>query len=173
MGIRPSKAQTFTAKGMIMDEQSKSVLKQYTLDAVSILERSLELCKTGHPSFYRVAAVQMRILLCDTTFRHDHQEDIAILPILFPELMLHRLDANYRPRMDEPKIDLLTWLNSIADPKSNLTLRQIIRRVCDVDGGAHVDLKSQAGISDQETARLWIIAIGEYLVPLLDEVLQA
>lgn len=156
-----------------MDEQSKRVLKQYTLDAVSILERSLDLCKSGHPSFYRVAAVQMRILLCDTTFRHDRQEEIAIVPILFPQLMLHRLDANFNPRLSEPAVDLPTWLDSMADPKTNLTLRQIIRRVCDVDGGAHVDLKSQAGVSDPETARLWIIAIGEYLVPLLNQVLQA
>lgn len=156
-----------------MDEQSKRALKQYTLDAVSILERSLDLCKNGHPSFYRVAAVQMRILLCDTTYRHDRQEDIAIVPILFPQLKLHRLDANYRPRLDEPAVDLVPWLDSVANPADNMTLRQLIRRVCDVDGGAHVDIKPQAGISDQETARLWIISIGEYLVPLLDQVLQA
>lgn len=156
-----------------MDEQSKRVLQQYTLDAVSILERSLDLCKSGFPSFYRVAAVQMRILLCDTTFRHDRQEDIAIVPILFPQLKLHRLDANYQPRLDEPAVDLVTWLDSVADPANNMTLRQIIRRVCDVDGGAHVDLKPQAGISDQEMSRLWIIGIGEYLVLRLNQVLQA
>lgn len=156
-----------------MDEQAKRILRQYTTDAVNILERSIELYKTGQPGFYRVVAVQLRILLCDTTFRHNQQEDIAIVPILFPSLQLHRLDEAAQPILTGPTFSLADWLDLPADPASGLSLRQMIRRVCDVDGGAHVDIKPQAGVPAQETARLWIISIGEYLVPLLNQALLA
>ncbi len=155
-----------------MDEKSKKVLAQYTLDAINILDHSIQLFENGHESFYRVAATQLRILLCDTTFRHDHHEDIAVVPILFPDLRLSRLDKDCYPVLNEPKIDLQTWLDSPADTPSGLTIRQLIRRVCDVDGGAHVDIKPQAGISNQETARLWIIGIGKYISPLIMQELQ-
>jgi hypothetical protein len=156
-----------------MDDKSKKILAQYTLDAVNILDHSIQLYDSGHDSFYRVAATQLRILLCDTTFRHDHHEDIAIMPILFPDLKLLRLSEDCRPLLSEPKIDLQTWLDSQADPDSSLTIRQLIRRVCDIDGGAHVDIKPQAGISNQETARLWIIGIGKYISPLISQELHS
>jgi hypothetical protein len=95
------------------------------------------------------------------------------MPILFPDLKLLRLSEDCRPLLSEPKIDLQTWLDSQADPDSSLTIRQLIRRVCDIDGGAHVDIKPQAGISNQETARLWIIGIGKYISPLISQELHS
>lgn len=155
-----------------MDEKSKKILAQYTRDAVNILDHSLQLYESGHESFYRVAAAQLRILLCDTTYRHDHQEDIAIVPILFPALRLHRLDESCQPKLQEEPVDLQTWLDSAAGGESGFSLRQLIRRVCDTDGGAHVDIKPQAGISNQENARLWIIGIGKYISSLINQELQ-
>jgi len=155
-----------------MDKQSKRILAQYTKDAVNILDHSLQLFEEGHESFYRVVAAQLRILLCDTNFRHNQQEDIAVLPILAPDLQLHRLDENAQPIMDENTVDLQTWLDSPAGTKTRLTVRQLIRRVCDVDGGAHVDIKPLAGIPDQEIARQWIINIGKYISPLISEALM-
>lgn len=40
-----------------------ALLRAYTLDALSILQRCLEL-SGDCPAFYRVAALQMRLLLC-------------------------------------------------------------------------------------------------------------
>jgi hypothetical protein len=156
-----------------MDNQSKLILAQYTQDALNILDHSLRLFDEGHKSFYRVAATQLRILLCDTNFRHGKQEDIAVVPVLAPSIKLHLLDEDAFPRLDSEPVDLQTWLNSPAGSGSDLTIRQLIRRVCDVDGGAHIDLKPQAGIRDQENARQWIIKIGKYISPRISEALNS
>ena len=156
-----------------MDDQSKRILAQYTQDAVNILDHSLQLYEEGHESFYRVVAAQLRILLCDTTFRHNKQEDIAVLPILVPGLRLHLLNENAEPLRGEAVVDLQTWLDLPAGAKTGLTIRQLIRRVCDVDGGVHVDIKPLAGIPDQEVARQWIINIGKYISPLISDALKS
>lgn len=156
-----------------MDNQSKLILAQYTQDALNILDHSLRLFDEGHESFYRVAATQLRILLCDTNFRHGKQEDIAVVPVLAPGIKLHLLDADAFPRLDSEPVDLQTWLNSPAGSGTDLTIRQLIRRVCDVDGGAHIDLKPEAGIRDQENARQWIIKIGKYISPRISEALKS
>ena len=71
-----------------MDDRSNVVLIHYMRDALSILEHCVRMYEEGHKSFFRVAAAQLRILVCDTTFRHDRQVDIAIVPILLPNLQL-------------------------------------------------------------------------------------
>ena len=156
-----------------MDEQSKRILAQYTQDAVNILDHSLQLYEEGHLSFYRVAAAQLRILLCDTNFKHGKQEDIAIVPILAPNIKFRLFDDTALPRMDLAEVDLQTWLDSPAGSKMGLTLRQLIRRVCDIDGGAHVDIKPLAGLPDGDNARQWIINIGKYVSPLICKALEA
>jgi len=67
-----------------MDDYSKKVLRQYTLDAASILRHSVLLIERGEQSFYRVAAAQLRILLCDTTFRHNQVRRLRFCPFSFP-----------------------------------------------------------------------------------------
>lgn len=154
-----------------MDENSKKVLRQYTLDAASILRHSVHLIESGEQSFYRVAAAQLRILLCDTTFRHDRVEEIAVLPILFPEMRLPSLNAE--DSMDERyQLSLEAWLDQPASSCSNLTVRQMIRRVCDVDGGAHVDPKPVHGIPQGCDQAEWILRIARILQPELDKVLN-
>ena len=156
-----------------MDDKSKLILTQYTQDALNILDHSLRLYDEGHKSFYRVAAAQLRILLCDINFRQGKQEDIAVVPILTPDIKLNLLDDHALPRLDVEAVDLQTWLDSPAGLKFGLTIRQLIRRVCDIDGGAHVDIKLLAGLPDQENARQWIINIGKYISPLISEALKS
>ena len=153
-----------------MDENAKRVLQRYTLDAVSILRHSVDMMDGGFESFYRVAAVQMRILLCDTTFRHNRVEDIAVLPILFPHLKLPPLEA--APGSESRDwLDLEAWLSQPASPCSEMSVRQMIRRICDVDGGAHVDLKPVNGIPLGCEQAQWIKNLARILLPELDRAL--
>lgn len=153
-----------------MDDLSKKVLKQYTLDAASILKQSILLMESGQLSFYRVAAAQLRILLCDTTFRHDRVEDIAILPILFPEMKLPPLDDSNNPESSK-SLPLTDWLQQPAGQGLKLTVRQMIRRICDVDGGAHVDPKPVKGIPAGSDPAMWILRIAKLLLPELEKAL--
>lgn len=154
-----------------MDKKSKQILAQYTIDALNILDHSITLYDEGHESFYRVAATQLRILLCDTNFRHGRPEDIAIVPVLLPEIKLRPLDANGQPMLTESPVSLQTWLDSPSLIEDDLTVRQLIRRICDVDGGAHVDIKPLAGIPVQGNTRQWIINLARYLSPVLENAL--
>ena len=142
-----------------------ALLKAYTLDALSILQHCLEL-SGDCPAFYRVAALQMRLLLCDTTRRHGQVVSIATLPRLLPDLRLPAMDAAGRP--DERILfPLSEWLNTpISAASAPVTPRQLIRCVCDQDGGAHVDLKPQANLRylpSEETA-LWIYRLAQILL---------
>lgn len=146
-----------------------ALLRAYTLDALSILQRCLEL-SGDCPAFYRVAALQMRLLLCDTTRRHGQVVSIATLPRLLPDLRLPAMDAAGRPD-ERIRLPLSEWLNEpLPATSAPVTPRQLIRCVCDQDGGAHVDLKPQANLRDlpaEETA-LWINRLAQ---ALLDAVL--
>ena len=155
-----------------MDEKSKLILSQYTMDALNILDHSIRLYEEGHDSFYRVAATQLRILLCDTNFRHGQTEDIAVVPILLPDLQLNLLDDQALPIVETPPVNLQTWLDSAAGEETGLTIRQLIRRICDVDGGAHVDIKPLAGLPQKSDTRQWIIRIGKYISPILTRALS-
>ena len=155
-----------------MDEKSKLILKHYTLDTLNILDQSVKLFEDGHTSFYRVAAAQLRILLCDTTFRHDHQEDIAVVPILAPDIQLLLLDDQGNPRQGSSPVAFNTWLDAPAGSFTNLTVRQLIRRVCDIDGGVHIDIKPNAGLPENGNTRQWIINVGKYLYPVLLKAIQ-
>ena len=155
-----------------MEAPSKQILAQYTRDALSILDHSILLYDEGQESFYRVVAAQLRILLCDTTFRHNKQVEIAIVPQLFPDFKLCPIDDLGRPRLNLPPLDLAVWLDSQAAAGSGLSIRQLIRRVCDIDGGAHVDLKPLAGLPENGNTRQWIINLARYLSPLLAQELS-
>ena len=63
--------------------------QQYGQDALKILRTSLNLMDQGQPEFYRVAALQLRLLLCDTTRRHGRSVDISLASRLWPDLRLH------------------------------------------------------------------------------------
>ena len=134
-------------------------LLAYGRDALNILQLSLQLVQQGRRPFYRVAALQLRLLLCDTTRRHGQVIDIAVLPRLLPNLELPAVIP------DEKPLRLKEWLAQPIPGQADqtLTVRQLIRRVCDQDGGAHVDYKPEAGLKGLDPAG-WIQIIGEIVV---------
>ena len=138
-------------------------LRSYLSGTWRSLSRSLELYHQGEAEFYRVVALQLRLLLCDTTRRHGRQVDISLLGRLWPELELHPLSAGCFDR-SLPPLPLDRWLSqALPAAGAALTIRQLIRRVCDQDGGAHVDPKPQAGLAALPDHPAWIVKIGEYL----------
>lgn len=140
-----------------------------------ILQVSLDLAHHNHPEFYRVAALQLRLLLCDTTRRHNHIVDISLAPQVIPGLALHPLNAYGNLDLNQKALPLHDWLEQSLSlgSKPPLTIRQLIRRVCDQDGGAHVDYKPHAGIINFEGFQTHILTIGEYVVSELFNKLQA
>jgi hypothetical protein len=138
-------------------------LLAYAQDSLEILRHSLQLVRQGRRPFYRTAAVQLRLLLCDTTRRHNQIVDIAVLPQLIPDLDLAALGSGGK------RLLLKDWLAQPipGQPDQALTVRQLIRRVCDQDGGAHVDFKPEAGLDGLDPAE-WIQTIGEIVVRSID-----
>ena len=134
----------------------RQILIAYAQDSLEILRYSLLLVGQGQRPFYRVAAVQLRLLLCDTTRRHNQVIDIAVLPQLIPNLDLPAIGPK------EKRLLLDDWLAQPI-PGQALSVRQLIRRVCDQDGGAHVDFKPEAGLDGLEPAE-WIHKIGEIVL---------
>lgn len=117
-----------------------AVLRAYLEDSLHILTASLEQVENGAAPFYRVVALQLRLLLCDSSRRHNRLEDSSLAEQLFPDLALPALTPPHAP------LPLAQWLEQPAAP--GLSVRQLIRRVCDQDGGAHVDPHPQAGLPD-------------------------
>jgi hypothetical protein len=146
----------------------------YGLDALKILETSLVLMEQGRPEFYRVAALQLRLLLCDTTRRHNRPVDISLVRRLWPALALHPLN---RQGIFDPQlvpIPLETWLEQglAGELGDSLSLRQLIRRVCDQQGGAHVDPKPAAGLQGVADVPGWIRKAGLEVCRALAELLN-
>lgn len=138
----------------------------YTHSALRILRRSLELACGPEPDFYRVAALQLRLLLCDTTRQHERVVDVSLIPRLWPDLRWPALGADGQFSAALPALPLSAWLEQPL-PRVGLTLRQLIRRVCDQDGGAHVDLREQAARLDPQSARESILQIASLVLDRL------
>jgi len=139
-----------------------TLLLDYTRGAAEILRRCVELYDGGETVFYRVMAVELRLLLCDTTRLHNAPLDLALLPALFPDFMLPALDGG-------EVLPLGAWLEQTVNASggARLTVRQLIRQVCDQDGGAHVDRRAQMVIENtDERARLIRAAAGAVLESL-------
>lgn len=126
-----------------------TLLLQYTRDAAAILRRCVELYDGGETVFYRVMAVELRLLLCDSTRLHNAPLDLALLPALFPDFKLQPLGGGQA-------LPLASWLEQNAPARgARITIRQLIRQVCDQDGGAHVDRRAAIAVEDvDERARL-------------------
>ncbi len=146
----------------MMDEISENPYPRYGRDALKILETSLELFEQGRAEFYRVAALQLRLLLCDTTRRHNRVVDISLARRLWPGLQLYALNPNGQFDSTLPPLLLSEWLAQRLLPESSpaVTLRALIRRVCDQEGGAHIDLKPQAGLQGVPDVSGWVRKAG-------------
>ena len=144
-----------------------NLLQSYLRDSLSILARSVNLARGEMPAFYRVAAVQLRLLLCDTTRRHGDIVNISLLPRLVPRVALHPLGERGFDHARAP-IPLAEWLEQALPlvetndhgEQEPLTVRRLIRRVCEQDGGAHVDPRPAVGLPEGEY-REWVLRIAE------------
>lgn len=136
---------------------------------MTILNHCIQLYQEGCTEFYRVAALQLRLLLCDTTRRHGRITNIALIPKLLPELTLPPIGIDGEPDHQIPPISLPDWLALELPTEETITIRQLIRRVCDQDGGAHVDPKPVAGLSNIDTPETWIIRIGMIITDVLEK----
>jgi hypothetical protein len=160
-----------------LDRQSALL---YARGALRILEQNLRLYRQGEPACYRVVAVQLRLLLCDTNRIHDRLVDISLVPRLFPDLALDRF-AVLTPdeetglqrlvfREKGVPLPLQSWLaQPLPAPWGKpVSLRELIRTVCEQDGGAHVDQRSLADFRAWQERGDHIAATGEYILSVLD-----
>jgi hypothetical protein len=149
-------------------------LRGYTRDALSILEASLHLFHQGQRLFYRVTALELRLLLCDTTRQHSRLVDVSLAARLWPDLRLHALrptDGDLVFESGPPSLSRPTWLaQPLAVDSGRQTIRGLIRLVCDRDGGAHVDPRDSSPIPIQAPG--WIATIGEYILGQLSPLLR-
>ena len=139
---------------------TSSPLLPYTRGALDILRASLQHMQSGQPAFYRAAAVQLRLLLCDSTRRHNRRVNLALLPQVAPTLRLPRLTLLGEPDETQPPLPLAEWLEQPLAPPGGapLIVSRLIRLVCDRDGGAHVDPNPQ--VLPAESAADLIAKIG-------------
>jgi len=146
----------------------------YGRDSWLILSASLELIEQGHSEFYRVAALQLRLLLCDTTRRHNRRVDISLAKHLWPDLHLNPLNPQGQFDLGLAPIPLEKWLAQLLPGVAgqSITLRDLIRRVCDQDGGAHVDYRPQAGLQDITDVPGWICKIGAEVARVIGKALN-
>jgi hypothetical protein len=151
---------------MLAKSKPNTSLQTYARDSLEILRQSVHLYQQGHIEFYRVAALQLRLLLCDTTRRHNQTVDISLLPRLVPGLKLARIGMKGINTPDLPLLALQEWLSQPLPLETNLpiTIRQLIRQVCDQDGGAHVDIKPNSGLEKLNQPAEWIMCIARVVV---------
>ena len=154
-----------------MTALSQDALREYVRGAVQILRRSIEWYDGGETVFYRVMAVELRLLLCDTTRRHDEIIDLALLPRFAADLRLPVLtnagewDAGGQP------LEIGPWLDQTVSAAGGrqISLRQLIREVCEQDGGAHVDWRRHTDLAANTGQARWIRTIAGLLVEELDK----
>ena len=149
-------------------------LLKYLIDSTNILRICLVHVKEGQSEFYRVIALQLRLLLCDTTFRHNRLIDISLVPRVFGNIYLRMPDKDGLFSSGSKKFPLNKWLDQTIPGQFNpeTSIRQLIRRVCDQDGGAHIDVKANAGLQDIINYQTWINKLGKYIVKELDLCIQ-
>lgn len=143
-----------------MTGEERRRLTGYARDAIQILEHSRVLYAQGQVYFYRVAAVQLRLLLCDTVRRHGKMIPLALAVRLWPGLQLPGLAENYP---DQNRLRVEEWLAQPV-PDSGVTVQQFIRCMCDQDGGAHVDVRKSGHLPEGFPSAEWIFHLSGIVV---------
>lgn len=144
-------------------------LELYLKDSLNIITQSLRLIEEGCPFFYRVIALQLRLILCDTTRIHDEFLDTSLIRQIDPLVKLHALGSDLNRQDPLRMLTLDDWLAAELPGSGSppITIRKMIRQVCDTDGGAHVDRRgSQLLFPDH---RQWIIRIAESVIASLKQ----
>jgi hypothetical protein len=129
---KPKNRQTLTTK-------KRDYLKAYLRDSLAILVESTRMARGGSPAFYRVVAVELRLLLCDSTRIHNEWVDISLVHQLYPQL---KWQTEEWQEGTSKSVKIPEWLElpAMADDPQHRTIRKLIRQICDLDGGAHVSL---------------------------------
>jgi len=151
----------------MMVETDRELLLDYAQDSVLILHEALQQIDFCHFHFYRVAAVQLRLLLCDTARLHDRTVPTALAARLWPDLRIRPLSR------DNPGLlGVNEWLGQKM-PEYDFSVRQFIRRVCDQDGGVHVDIRKNTQLPAQKRTVNWIFKVSSIVLEALDQVIKA
>jgi hypothetical protein len=116
----------------------------YLKDSLNIIAQSLRSIKSGQTFFYRVIALQLRLILCDTLRVHDEVIDISLIRRIDPDIQLHSITWDAETALHPKTLSLEDWLSTSIPGNENepITIRKLIRQVCDTDGGAHVDQRA-------------------------------
>ena len=131
----------------------------YLKDSLNIIAQSLKLINSGQTFFYRVIALQLRLILCDTMRLHDEVIDISLIRRIEPNIQLHSILVDADRTIDPETLSLENWLSTpLPGTKDEpFTICKLIRQVCDTDGGAHVD--QRANLIFPPNYREWIIRL--------------
>ncbi len=131
----------------------------YLKDSLNIIAQSLKSINSGQTFFYRVIALQLRLILCDTLRVHDEVVDISLIRRIEPNIQLHLISWDVDTVLPPKKLSLDDWLSTpIPGTKDEpITIRKLIRQVCDTDGGAHID--QRANLVFPPDYREWIIRL--------------
>lgn len=151
----------------MMAEIDRGQLMDYAQDAAMILHEALRQVGLCNFHFYRVAAVQLRLLLCDTARLHNRTIPTALVARLWPDLRLRSLSWE-----NPDLLGLDEWLNQKM-PENDFSVRQFIRRVCDRDGGVHVDIRSNLQLPSQTRTIDLIFRVSSIALEALDPKIKA
>jgi hypothetical protein len=166
-------------------------------DAINNLKQNIRLFNEGQTSAYRVVAVQLRVLLCDS----DKRKDLSLMPRLFGDVKFHPLrgalpkellekitfmmparvsfdgksGAKIEALFDYSKngVPLKEWLAQSLFSK-DVTIYKFIRSVADKES-VHSDedyndalrLTKSVHFPKEDICSKFIVAIGEYLLSII------
>lgn len=138
--------------------------ESYLKDSLNIIAHSLQLINDGCPYFYRVIALQLRLILCDTTRIHDEFLDTSLIRQVEPRVALHSIASDPNHPEQSQMLTLDDWLSEELPGCGSLpiSIRKLIRHVCDTDGGAHVDQRGSQLLPPDY--RQWIIRIADNIL---------
>lgn len=144
-------------------------LELYLRDSLNIITQSLRLIEDDYPFFYRVIALQLRLILCDTTRIHDESLDTSLIRQINPLVKLHALGSDPDYKDPSRMLSLDDWLAAELPGSglTSMTIRKLIRQVCDTDGGAHVDRRGSQLLPPNHCQ--WIIRIAESVIASLKQ----
>lgn len=162
---------------MTLNRSNKGIKDKYD-EAMKILEYSVLMVEFFEiKEFNNVIAVQLRLILCDTSWDKDKKKliDNSLIkkinnnPKLFPVKELVELDGTGTAYLhnglfdfDMPRLELDKWLKqviykiNIQDKLQKLTIFDVIKEYANKSGGAHVDasLPEKAFLVEDQSAKL-------------------
>lgn len=153
----------------LKDSPHVEMYREYIRDSLKLIRLALDEVARGEVPAYRIIAVQLRMLLCDRKREHNQMTDSALLPLVIPSVHLNALQPDLLP------MPLNDWLDQVIHLSENdsTTIREMIKTICERDGGAHVDFSGIA-VSDIAAVRRKYQEMGRVLcelsAPLVTEI---